>query len=127
MESPTLAKPHARINARLVEEIPISALKPYPEHARIHSKKQIAKLSRSISRFGVVAPILVDAGNVIIAGHAVVDAAKLLGMNEVPALRVEHLADAEKRALRLALNRLAEDAEWGPRTLGKGTPAQWPL
>ena len=119
MESPTLATPHARINARLVEQIPISALKPYPEHARTHSKKQIAKLSRSISRFGIVAPILVDENNLIIAGHAVVEAAKALGLGEVPALRVEHLSEVEKRALRLALNRLAEDAEWDRARLAK--------
>jgi 16S rRNA G966 N2-methylase RsmD len=119
MESPTLAMPQARINARLVEQIPISTLRPYPEHARTHSKKQIAKLSRSIDRFGIVAPILVDDGNVIIAGHAVVDAAKLLGLSEVPALRVEHLSEVEKRALRLALNRLAEDAEWDRARLAK--------
>jgi hypothetical protein len=102
----------SRINARLIEQIPIDDLRPYPQQARKHSKQQIAKLSRSIARFGIVAPILIDDANVIIAGHAVVDAAKVAGLREVPVLRVGCLSEAEKRALRLALNRLAEDSEW---------------
>jgi len=102
----------SRINARLIEQIPIDDLKPYPQQARKHSRQQIAKLSRSIARFGIVAPILIDDANVIIAGHAVVDAAKVTGLREVPVLRVGCLSEAEKRALRLALNRLAEDSEW---------------
>jgi hypothetical protein len=101
-----------RINARLIEQIPTADLKPYPEHARTHSARQIEKLARSVARFGIVAPILIDEAAVIIAGHAVVEAAKQLDLSDVPVLRVEHLSDPEKRALRLALNRLAEDAEW---------------
>ena len=79
MENIAHSAPEARINPRLIEPIPIGDLKPYPERARRHSKKQIEKLSRSIARFGIVAPILIDETNVIIAGHAVVDAAKLAG------------------------------------------------
>jgi ParB-like chromosome segregation protein Spo0J len=101
-----------RINARIVEHLSIAQLKPYREHARAHSKKQIEKIARSVKRFGFVAPILIDENSVILAGHALVEAAKLLDMTEVPVLRVEHLSDTEKRALRLALNRLAEDAAW---------------
>lgn len=100
------------INGRVVEHVAINDLKPYSNHARRHSKEQIKKLKRSIREFDFVLPILIDENNIIVAGHGLVEAAKLLGLREVPVLRTETMPEAKKRALRLALNRLAEDAEW---------------
>lgn len=94
------------------ENMPIARLTPNPRHARTHSKRQIRKIASSIERFGFVNPVLIDAENGIIAGHGRVEAAKVLGLTEVPTLRVEHLSDAEKRAYILADNRLAEEAGW---------------
>ena len=48
----------------------------------------------------------------IVAGHGRVAAAKLLGLNEVPALRLSHHSPAEKKAYILADNKLAENAGW---------------
>ena len=94
------------------ERMVVSALKPYARNARTHSRKQIKKIATSIERFGFVNPVLIDEHNQIIAGHGRVAAAKLLGWQEVPVLRIEHLSEAEKRAYILADNRLAEEAGW---------------
>ena len=106
-----------RTNDLKVETIPVSALNPYPANARTHSKKQTAQIAESIKQFGFSNPVLIDGANQIIAGHGRVAAAKLLGMVTVPAIRLEHLSEAEKRAYIIADNRLAELAGWDRETL----------
>lgn len=48
----------------------------------------------------------------MIASHGRIEAAKLLGLTEVPVLRLDHMSAAEKRAYIIADNRLAENAGW---------------
>ena len=48
----------------------------------------------------------------IIAGWALVLAAREMRLTEVPAVTVSGLSEARVRMLRLALNRLAEDSQW---------------
>jgi ParB/Sulfiredoxin domain len=67
-----------------IEYTPVRELRPYPNNARTHSKKQIRQIARSIERFGFCNPVLVDDAKQIIAGHGRVEAAKLLGINAVP-------------------------------------------
>jgi len=100
-----------------VEAVAISALQPYARNARTHSRRQIKKIAASIEQFGFVNPVLIDGDSMIIAGHGRVAAAKQLGWAEVPALRIEHLSQAEKRAYILADNRLAEEAGWDQEML----------
>ena len=69
---------------------PVS-LTPYPRNARTHSKKQIRQIADSISQFGFTNPILIDNHNMILAGHGRLEAAKLLGMDEVPCVRLEDM------------------------------------
>jgi len=90
----------------------VQTLRPYQHNARTHSKRQIEQIARSIERFGFLNPVLIDASGTIIAGHGRVEAAKLLGLAQVPTLRIEHLSDEEKRAYILADNKLAEKAGW---------------
>jgi hypothetical protein len=52
------------------------------------------------------------ADNTILAGHGRVEAAKLLGLGQVPCLRVEGMSAAEKRACVIADNKLALNAGW---------------
>jgi DNA modification methylase len=87
-------------------------LKPYPRNARTHSRKQIRQISESIERFGFTNPVLIDEHGMILAGHGRVEAAKLLGMAQVPCLRFDHMSQAEKRAYILADNKLALNAGW---------------
>lgn len=93
-------------------QIKISALKPYPKNARTHSPKQIRQIAKSIKEFGFTNPVLIDKDNCILAGHGRVEAAKLAGLTEVPAVVINHLTPAQKKAYILADNRLAELSGW---------------
>jgi len=90
----------------------VDTLKTYPRNARRHSKHQVRQIAASIKSFGFTNPVLVDHKNTIIAGHGRVEAAKLLGMEEVPTIRLEGLTEDQIRAYIIADNRLAEKAGW---------------
>lgn len=96
---------------------PSTALKPYTGNARRHSKRQIRQIARSIKTFGFTNPILIDGKGMVIAGHGRLEAAKLIGMETVPTVCLEHMSEAEVRAYVIADNRLAELAEWDQDTL----------
>ena len=101
------------MNSKLkIEYLSVSELRPYEGNPRVHSEKQIKKLMSSIQEYGIVLPVLIDANNVIIAGHAVVTASLNLQISEIPCVRASHLNEAQKRAYILADNRLAEDSSW---------------
>jgi len=100
-----------------IEQISIHALRPQDRNARTHSKRQIRQIRESILRFGFNNPILIDDDSGIIAGHGRVEAAKGLNITTVPAVRLSHLNEAEKRAYVIADNRLAEKAGWDPEIL----------
>lgn len=95
----------------------ITELKPNSRNARIHSKKQIEQIAASIKEFGFLNPPLLDPDDVIVAGHGRVEAAKLLGLTEVPTIRVDHLSEAQRRAYVIADNNLALKAGWDPEIL----------
>jgi hypothetical protein len=84
------------------------SLRPHPGNAKRHPKSQIAKISRSIQRFGFVNPVLVSDGGEIIAGEARVEAAKKAGLDRIPVVRLSSLAAAERVAYNLADNKLAD-------------------
>ncbi len=100
-----------------IEHLPVGKLQPYGRNARTHSVKQIAQIAASIHTFGFNNPVLIDEDSGIIAGHGRVEAAKLLGLDTVPCLRLEHMNENEKRAYILADNKLAEKAGWDPGIL----------
>ena len=95
-----------------MKTVKIAELKPYPKNARTHSPKQIRQIAKSIKSFGFTNPVLVDKDNCILAGHGWVEAAKLAGLTEVPAVVISHLTPAQKKAYILADNRLAELSGW---------------
>ena len=95
-----------------IEHVPVADLRPYSGNARVHRPNQIAEIASSITAFGFNNPVLIDKTGTIIAGHGRVEAAKKLGLDTVPCLRLEHLSDAQKRAYVIADNRLAEKAGW---------------
>jgi DNA modification methylase len=95
-----------------IEPMSVASLRPYARNARTHSKKQIKQIARSIERFGFTNPVLVGDENEIVAGHGRVEAAKLLGMDTVPTLRLSHLGPAQRRAYVIADNKLAQNAGW---------------
>lgn len=95
-----------------MKKVQVSKLVPYKNNARTHSQRQIEQIAKSIKSYGFVNPVLVDKENQIIAGHGRVEAAKLLGLTEVPCILIEHLTPAQKRAYIIADNKLAEKAGW---------------
>ena len=95
-----------------IEYTLVRDLRAYPNNARTYSPKQIRQIAKSIKRFGFCNPVLTDDNNQIVAGHGRVAAAKQLGIDAVPVVRLSHLSEAEKRAYILADNKLAERAGW---------------
>ncbi|WP_417492619.1 site-specific DNA-methyltransferase [Maricaulis sp.] len=91
---------------------PLGALHPDPRNARTHPKRQIEQITASMKAFGFANPILIDEEAVIIAGHGRLMAAKALGLPEAPTITLAGLSDGQKRALRLADNKIALNAGW---------------
>ena len=95
-----------------IAELPPGNLAANRHNSRTHSKYQIRQIARSIQEFGFTNPVLIDRNNTIIAGHGRVEAAKLLGIEHVPTIRLEALTEDQIRAYVIADNRLAEIAGW---------------
>src|SRR5687767_11388332 len=95
-----------------IEYRPVAKLTLRQRTPRIHSQKQIRQIADSIRVFGFTNPVLIDGEAVVIAGHGRVRAAKLLGMDKVPTIRLEHMTEAQIRAYVIADNKLAENAGW---------------
>jgi DNA modification methylase len=100
-----------------VEQRKIEALIPYANNSRTHSDEQVAQIAASVREFGWTNPILVDGQNGIIAGHGRLAAARKLGLTEVPVIVLDHLSDAQKKALIIADNKLASNAGWDDEML----------
>jgi DNA modification methylase len=90
----------------------LDSLVPDPRNARTHPKRQIEQIVASIRSFGFTNPILIDPVGAIIAGHGRLLAAKAMGLAEVPTIVLMGLGEAQKRALRLADNKIALGAGW---------------
>jgi len=100
-----------------VEQRKIEALIPYVNNSRTHSDEQVAQIAASVREFGWTNPILVDGKNGIIAGHGRLAAARKLGLTEVPVIVLDHLSEAQKKALVIADNKLASNAGWDDEML----------
>lgn len=99
-------------NSPEIEYRPIGLLTRSPRSARVHNRKKLKKLQKLIERFGQVVPILVDQHGEIVDGHAVHEVMTNLGYDEIAVLVVQNRNQDEIRALRLALNRLPQEAAW---------------
>jgi DNA modification methylase len=97
----------------------VTDLKLAPDNPRLHSPKQIRQIARSIEGFGFNVPVLIDAQMGVIAGHGRVLACKLLGINEVPTISLEHLTEPQIHAFRIADNKLTENSNWDERLLAE--------
>src|ERR1043166_9488083 len=95
-----------------IQMLPLRGLKPAHRNARTHSKKQVQQLAHAIKRFQVISPLIVDDRGRLLAGHARLEAVKLLGLKHVPVISVSQLSETEIRAYMLADNKLAEKAGW---------------
>ena len=100
-----------------IETRPVDQLRAHPQNARTHSGAQIEQIAASIREFGFVNPILIGSDDVIVAGHARLQAARTLGMSDVPVILVGHLSSKQRRALAIADNQLPLNAGWDEEIL----------
>ena len=95
-----------------IEQIETGNLIPYINNSRTHSDEQVMQVASSIKEFGFTNPILIDGDSGIIAGHGRLMAAKKLGLDEVPCIRLGHLSEAQRKAYVIADNQLALNSGW---------------
>jgi ParB/RepB/Spo0J family partition protein len=95
-----------------LEYLNTTTIQPYKKNPRIHQRKQIAQIAHSIQTFAFNNPILIDEKNEIIAGHGRWLAAQELQLSEVPVIKLLHLNEAQKKAYRIADNKLTENGQW---------------
>lgn len=107
MPSPGTPWPADRAERRAV-----SALLPYTKNSRTHTPAQIEQIARSIRHFGFTMPVLIAEDDTILAGHARVQAAKKLGMTQVPVVVAHDWSSEQKSAYVLADNKLTLNSDW---------------
>jgi ParB-like chromosome segregation protein Spo0J len=95
-----------------IEQIDIKKLIPYARNSRTHSDIQISQIAASIKEFGFTNPVLISDTYDIIAGHGRVLAAKKLGWDNVPCIRLAHLSDTQRKAYVIADNSIALNSDW---------------
>ncbi len=95
-----------------IQNIEVARIREYKNNPKLHNRAQITKIRESIREFGFINPVLLDENLEIIAGHGRVAAARDMGMHDVPAIILSHLTDAQKRAYRIADNKLTELGKW---------------
>lgn len=88
-----------------IEYIGIDRLTPYPDNSKIHTKEQIRHIANSIREFGFNDPLgIAGDDNIVLEGNGRIEAAMLLGMTELPCVRLDHLTEQERRAYVIAHN-----------------------
>ncbi len=102
-----------------IEQRPLESLKPYAKNAKMHGPEQVAKIAASMAEFGWTVPCLVGDDGELIAGHGRVLAAEMLGLTEAPVIVLGHLTDEQRRAYRLADNKLTELGDWNEAVLSE--------
>src|SRR5262249_55450409 len=105
-----------------VQTMPLGQIKPNPDNPKTHSAKQIRQIANSIVAFGFTNPILADEYGEILAGVGRYEAAKLLGLTNVPVIVVTGLSRAKRRALAIADNKIAENSGWDRERLAIEIP-----
>jgi hypothetical protein len=117
--STPVAPSQRAVAALSIAYLSIDQLNPDPGNARQHSAKQVRQIAKSMETFGFNVPLLIDAEGNVIGGHGRLLAAKRLGWDQVPTIRLDHLSESQRRAFMIADNRLAEVAVWDDRLLAE--------
>jgi DNA modification methylase len=97
---------------RQISLLAISELVPASDNPRKHDRQQVRAIAGSIKAFGFNAPIMVDRNRQIVAGHGRYEAAKLLGLAQIPVVFLDHLTETQAKAYRLADNKLTDRSRW---------------
>jgi len=86
----------------------IDKIQPHPKNAKLHPKEQVEKIAGSIRDYGFNNPILIDSDYTILAGHGRFQAAKILKLDEVPVICLDHLSPEQARAYMILDNKSSE-------------------
>ena len=105
------------MGALVFENLKVADIHGYEHNAKTHPESQVQQIISSITKFGFNNPILIDENNEIIAGHGRFMAAQAMNLETVPTVKLSHLTDAQKRAYRLADNKIAENGGWNKELL----------
>ena len=96
----------------IIETKKLSDLKPAPYNPRTSTKKQETKLQESLTKFGVVEPIIFNKQTgYIVGGHFRVRELKKLGYKEVECVIVD-LSEEDEKELNIRLNANTGDWDW---------------
>ena len=109
--------PRSGAVGRTISMRPVADLIPSLRNPRQHSPEHVRQIAASIQAFGFTIPVLVDERGELIAGHGRLLAAKKLGLRTVPVLTATGWSDEQKRAYRIADNRLTEAGRWDDHVL----------
>lgn len=99
------------MNEICIKYVKIEQLIPYQNNAKKHSDEDVDAIMASIREFGFNDPIGVWK-DIIVEGHGRLIAAKRLGMDTVPVIRLDHLTDEQRKAYALDHNKTAELSGW---------------
>jgi len=93
-------------------DLSVEKLSVYANNARRHPESQIQSLMSAIQEFGFTQPIVVNDQYTILAGHARFEAAKRIGLNQLPCRVVSGLTEAKQKAYIIADNKITEESSW---------------
>jgi ParB-like chromosome segregation protein Spo0J len=91
-----------------IEYIAVDELKPYEKNNKKHEDFDVGEIAKSIDKYGMVDPIGIWKGNVIVEGHGRLLACKKLGIDTVPCIRLDHLTDEQRREYAIVHNKSQE-------------------
>lgn len=95
-----------------IEYVKVDDLVPYALNTREHDDYDVAQIRKSIEQYGFNDPIGIWRDNIIIEGHGRLLAAKSLGLETVPVIRLDHMTDEQRRAYGIMHNKTAELSAW---------------
>lgn len=108
MSTPTKSK---------IQHLNPATLKPYWRNPR-KNDDAVAVVRQSIETYGFTSPIIVDAKNVIVAGHTRYKAAIQLNLTSVPVIVVDW-DEAKCKSFRIVDNKTSEFSDWDDDALIK--------
>ena len=102
------------------EIVDASTLKPHPRNYKGHPADQLTHIGESLKQFGFYRNIVVARDQTILAGHGLVEAAKLIGFLKIPIRRMPFAPDDPRAMKILALdNEIGKFGEVDDRSLSE--------
>jgi ParB-like chromosome segregation protein Spo0J len=98
------------------ETWPLERLIDYARNPR-KNDHAVDRVAAAIREFGFRVPIVAKSDGLVVDGHLRLKAARKLGLAEVPVVLADDLTDAQVKAFRISVNRMAELAEWDSELL----------